>query len=89
MQLIQGTFRATAHGQGFPKEPYDGDLFFQTDTQKIFMYRDPTSDWVELFPSPSSSHQETSIRLLTAQICTQCGAPLRGNRCEYCGTEYK
>jgi ribosomal protein L40E len=22
------------------------------------------------------------------QICTQCGAPLNGNRCDYCGTKF-
>lgn len=26
---------------------------------------------------------------LKAQICTQCGAPLRGRKCEYCGTEFR
>lgn len=25
---------------------------------------------------------------LRARICTQCGAPLHGHKCEYCGTEY-
>lgn len=23
-----------------------------------------------------------------AQTCEKCGAPLRSNKCEYCGTEY-
>ena len=23
------------------------------------------------------------------RLCTQCGAPLHGNKCEYCRTEYK
>ena len=22
------------------------------------------------------------------RVCTQCGAPLHGHKCEYCGTEY-
>jgi len=22
------------------------------------------------------------------RLCTQCGAPLHGNKCEYCNTEY-
>lgn len=25
---------------------------------------------------------------MTAKICTRCGAPLKGHKCEYCGTEY-
>ena len=25
----------------------------------------------------------------TAQTCIRCGAPLTGNKCEYCGTTYK
>lgn len=25
---------------------------------------------------------------MTAQTCINCGAPLTGNKCEYCGTEY-
>lgn len=24
-----------------------------------------------------------------ARMCQNCGAPLHGNKCEYCGTEYK
>lgn len=24
-----------------------------------------------------------------AQTCEKCGAPLRNNKCEYCGTEYE
>ena len=24
-----------------------------------------------------------------AQTCQKCGAPLRNNKCEYCGTEYR
>lgn len=24
-----------------------------------------------------------------AQTCQKCGAPLRNNKCEYCGTEYE
>lgn len=24
-----------------------------------------------------------------AQTCEKCGAPLRNNKCEYCGTEYR
>ena len=74
MQLIQGTFRATAHGQGFPKESYDGELFLQLDTKKMFKYSASTHTWEELSLS---------------SFCTQCGAPLHGNRCEYCDTEYK
>ena len=26
---------------------------------------------------------------ITALTCEKCGAPLRNNKCEYCGTEYK
>lgn len=89
MQLIQGTFRATAHGQGFPKESYDGELFLQLDTKKMFKYSASTHTWEELSLSSLSSQSETSTKPLTAQICTQCGAPLHGNRCEYCDTEYK
>jgi len=26
---------------------------------------------------------------LIAKTCAKCGAPLRSNKCEYCGTEYR
>ena len=26
--------------------------------------------------------------MMTANICVNCGAPLTGNKCEYCGAEY-
>lgn len=25
---------------------------------------------------------------MKAKTCTQCGAPIQGNKCEYCGTEF-
>lgn len=32
------------------------------------------------------ANNETTI---AAKTCKNCGAPLRGNKCEYCGTEYE
>ena len=32
-----------------------------------------------------ASHEGT----VTAKTCKKCGAPLRDNKCEYCGTEYE
>lgn len=29
------------------------------------------------------------VRRMRPCICTQCGAPLHGERCEFCGTQYK
>ena len=26
---------------------------------------------------------------LEAELCSQCGAPLTGKKCEYCGTRYR
>ena len=82
MRLIQSISRGTSF-QGFPKESYDGELFLQLDTKKMFKYSASTHTWEELSLSSLSSQSETSTKPLTAQICTQCGAPLHGNRCEY------
>jgi hypothetical protein len=40
----------------------------------------------------SALHELSSLNTnkpLQPQICTQCGAPLNGNRCDYCGTKYR
>ena len=31
----------------------------------------------------------SSVRGMKPLICTQCGAPLHSERCEFCGTQYK
>ena len=39
------------------------------------------NDW-----DPVNDIKQTHI---DPQICSRCGAPLHGNRCEYCETEYR
>ena len=33
--------------------------------------------------------QASQEKTITAKTCKNCGAPLRGNKCDYCGTEYE
>lgn len=35
-----------------------------------------------------SFHTHASLEKPRVTNCKNCGAPLHGNRCEYCGTEY-
>ena len=37
----------------------------------------------------SFSYTPNNSKHIKAMICTQCGAPIHNNICEYCGTEYK
>jgi hypothetical protein len=41
-----------------------------------------------LIPYPPTAHCKIINKFSYPQICTQCGAPLNGNRCDYCGTKY-
>ena len=40
-------------------------------------------------PVIALGRRENYDATITAQTCQKCGAPLRNNKCEYCGTEYR
>ena len=42
----------------------------------------------DAFKGIVGSHKKIALRK-KPRLCTQCGAPLHGDKCEYCRTEYK
>ena len=63
---------------------YNGELAFDYDAQKLFMYTDDS--WVEIIERPNNAIVELQKKHLTN--CPNCGAPHNTNidYCEYCGT---
>ena len=68
---------------GFPTTNLEpGAICYLYDTQEVYLHND--NNWVKLTsltnnPRPERKHP---------RICTQCGSPLHGYKCEYCDTEY-
>lgn len=67
-----------------PIDNHNGELAFDYDTQKLFMY--VNGSWVELCEKPDNAIVELRNKYLTN--CPNCGAPHNPNNnyCEYCGT---
>lgn len=67
-----------------PTNNYNGELAFDYDTQKLFMY--DNNSWVELCEKPDDAIVESQNKYPTH--CPNCGAPHNPNNnyCEYCGT---
>ena len=61
------------------KRLLDGELIYSIDTQKV--YTAINNKMVELFPSQENTPPKLSN-------CRNCGAPVKGYKCEYCGTKY-
>lgn len=64
-------------------DAYDGELRYEYDTDKLFMYAN--SHWTELIERPSE------IKKKYPTICPNCGAPHNPNTdyCKYCGTFFE
>ena len=67
-----------------PTNNYNGELAFDYDAQKLFMYTNDS--WVEIVERPNNIIVELQKKHLTN--CPNCGAPHNPNidYCEYCGT---
>lgn len=64
-----------------PSEGGTGKTIY--NTKKATVYYRYNGQWIELFNNATikvKNHNFTN--------CKNCGAPLHGNICEYCGTEY-
>lgn len=57
-----------------------GDIVYCTDTHKMML--NYSSGWIQL----ASTEDRPQVAVPTN--CKNCGAPLHGRKCEYCGTEY-
>ena len=68
---------------GFPTTNLEpGAICFMYDTSEVYSYND--RNWMKL----TSQDNQFSTETIHPRICTQCGAPLRGHKCEFCDTEY-
>ena len=69
-------FRLVGSYKKLPNTGNNGDIVFVNG--EPYVYVDERYNALDLGP-PSNIYP---------QICSRCGAPVKGSRCEYCGTEY-
>lgn len=72
-------------GRGIPprkgeREQKNGEVYYTVDTNQIYGYKD--NDFIELSPG------KVLYSLPETFNCRNCGAPVKGCKCEYCGTVY-
>ena len=66
--------------KSFPIKPGNGDVCRVNDEMYVY-----DNGWHTI----SERKQETVKIIARPKICTQCGATLKGYKCENCGTEYE
>lgn len=67
-------------GTEFPDDPKTGDIVMKGND--IYAYLGDR--WENI----GTSGCEETPKEPKPMICTRCGAPMNGHKCEYCGTEY-
>lgn len=70
-----------------PTDVCDGSVFLDVDTGNTYSFDASRAIWSEL----ATKKQETAARddtRLIPRMCPNCGAPVRGTECEYCGTVF-
>ena len=67
--------------EDLPKDAGEGDLCICGTENSIYCKMD--NAWTFL-----CTIEDAEISQSHPRICPQCGAPLKGNVCEYCGTRY-
>lgn len=66
--------------QELPKIGSIGDICLCEDNEYVWV----NSEWLPL----GEIDKPLEDKPIVAKICSRCGAPLKGHKCEYCGTEY-
>ena len=69
----------------FPTKARCGDIYFCNGKHYVY----DNAIWVQLDTDNKSERLDTDNKSERhPKICKQCGAPLSGNECKYCGTKY-
>lgn len=63
-----------------PKKLQNGDIIIRSDDNSQYVWVD--NKYIKI---GDGDFEQKSYH---PQICSCCGAPVKGGRCEYCGTEY-
>ena len=69
-----------------PKKANIGDLCKMSGA--YYFYSD--NKWIDVGDATTQPYYPTTITVekMKPRLCTQCGAPLHNNKCEFCDTEY-
>mgnify|MGYP003310972179 FL=1 len=74
----------TKCGTEFPTNPNNGDVFYNINSNKIYINCNHDWIWVEITDNSISNCEHT----INYTNCKNCGAPINPhkNKCEYCDT---
>jgi len=75
---LNSSLRYIGSGEHLPKTAESGDIFTKDGIEYVM-----SDSWIAI-----GDISNTEPKKIIGKICSQCGAPLNGNKCEYCGTEY-
>ena len=82
---IKQDFITMYSGTDFPDKAPIGSIFIK-DNNSLYINTESNPQWS--FLSTINGKPEIEYLKPELAICECCGAPLRGNRCEYCGSTY-
>ena len=69
-----------------PTDAQNGSIVITSTTQTPYVRLD--SQWIEIGPTTISSPPVIEYLKPELAVCECCGAPLKGDKCEYCGSTY-
>lgn len=67
------------------KNSNHGDLFYNIETRALYYYNADEETYVSF---GMNINTEDGAARPTFGNCRNCGAPVNGHKCEYCGTRY-
>lgn len=85
LNSVQPELITMYHGTDFPPDASIGSVCLKNDTLYINTQQD-NPQWEIL----ATAYSEPEVKYLKPElaICECCGAPLHGDRCEYCDSTY-
>lgn len=73
-------------GTEFPTNAPNGAVFLDTSTNRCFYKSINLTEWAPISNVHASESRQTEYKNITN--CRNCGAPVKGHKCEYCETRY-
>ena len=83
---ISPDFLPVYSGVDFPDKAPLGSMFINNDGCSLYVNTGSNFQWFSLATingKPEAEHLKPELA-----VCKCCGAPLEGNKCEYCGSTY-
>lgn len=84
--IIMPSFKYIGSFTSLPKKANMGDLCKMSGAHYVY----DNNKWINIGATATQPYYPTTatVEKMKPRICTQCGAPLHSNKCEFCDTEY-